>query len=395
MRSLLIFLVVCLAPLTYAKTFSCNKFLNSISEGDTAAITESLISYLSVLLDKRVWDYQELKAFTKALEEKNILSHPFGQTSIDTRLERKIHYENLQNYLDHSSSINKSEVLKWAKSIVEKTEEVKVRREQSEEQAKDVYIKMRMLPVDFTKLNQPPNVSLSHSIEMTQTLVTQDMWMKEMGKNPSYFKRGGDYPVENMSLWSAMMFANKLSVRDGLKPFYDLDHIKWSGRAEDGTLAFEGQEEIDKIIEAVNKKNINEESGYRIPTLNEVLVVYHHIYTTTNTPFEEDVWHQNNAFGQTHEVDMGPSGVRNLLHDFTDIMGHLYIWTNDLEKKPNFAGNGFVILSQTVGGSWNTPVTDFIGTSRAPDLIRHGSGGYPINGLRLVRTIVKLKGLQL
>ena len=35
-------------------------------------------------------------------------------------------------------------------------------------------------------------------------------------------KMQSDYPVESVSWWSVLVFANKLSERHGLKPVYDL-----------------------------------------------------------------------------------------------------------------------------------------------------------------------------
>ena len=54
-----------------------------------------------------------------------------------------------------------------------------------------------------------------------------------------------DNPVENITWWSALVFANKLSEKYGFKPAYDLSEITWKQgtRAENGTLEVESESE--------------------------------------------------------------------------------------------------------------------------------------------------------
>ena len=49
--------------------------------------------------------------------------------------------------------------------------------------------------------------------------VTQDIYETVMGTNPSIFK-GKDLPVENISFYDAIEFCNKLSLAQGLEPYY-------------------------------------------------------------------------------------------------------------------------------------------------------------------------------
>ena len=55
--------------------------------------------------------------------------------------------------------------------------------------------------------------------------VTQWQYQTVMGTNPSKF-RGDDLPVEQVSWFDAVAFCNKLSVREGLTPYYTLKGVE-------------------------------------------------------------------------------------------------------------------------------------------------------------------------
>ena len=67
--------------------------------------------------------------------------------------------------------------------------------------------------------------------EMMKTEVTQKLYQKIMGENPSYFK-GENNPVESVSWYDAIYFCNKLSKECGYTPVYSVngttDVTKWN-----------------------------------------------------------------------------------------------------------------------------------------------------------------------
>jgi len=55
--------------------------------------------------------------------------------------------------------------------------------------------------------------------------VTQKEWIEVMGSNPSKFK-GDNLPVEMVSWYDCVEYCNKRSIKEGLKPYYNIDKNK-------------------------------------------------------------------------------------------------------------------------------------------------------------------------
>lgn len=71
----------------------------------------------------------------------------------------------------------------------------------------------------FEELHQ---VTLSRAFLMHETEVTQSQWQRLMGNNPASNVGDSRLPVERVSAYEAMAYANALSAADGLTPAYDL-----------------------------------------------------------------------------------------------------------------------------------------------------------------------------
>jgi len=61
------------------------------------------------------------------------------------------------------------------------------------------------------------NITLSKGFWMAESEVTQAMWKKIMGTNPSAFPSGGQYPVESVAYEESLLFLQKLSKLSGMQ----------------------------------------------------------------------------------------------------------------------------------------------------------------------------------
>lgn len=87
------------------------------------------------------------------------------------------------------------------------------------------------------------NVTISRSFLISKYEVTQHLWKKVMGDNPSYFL-GDSLPVENINWFHAITFCNKLSQKVGLTPVYTIVNdttILWNNQADGYRLPTEAE----------------------------------------------------------------------------------------------------------------------------------------------------------
>ena len=89
--------------------------------------------------------------------------------------------------------------------------------------------------------------------------VTQKEWLQVMGSNPSKFK-GDNLPVEMVSWYDSIEYCNKRSIKEGLKPYYNIDK---SGK-DPNNMPDPRFGDLDEVKWTVT---INEGAdGYRLPT---------------------------------------------------------------------------------------------------------------------------------
>lgn len=154
---------------------------------------------------------------------------------------------------------------------------------------------------------------------MGKTLVTQGMWEKIMGNNPSAFPLGEDHPVEQVSYQDILRFIKKLTERSGLNQKFQLPtEAQWEYAARSG-----GRDET---------------------------------YAGGENP-DVLAWHGENSSGHTRPVATAkPNGL-----GLYDMSGNVWEWCRDIylpdaykkheTKNPLVTGGSVDRVAR--GGSWN------------------------------------------
>ena len=113
------------------------------------------------------------------------------------------------------------------------------------------------------------HVTLSRGFCMQATEVTQSSWARLMGTSPSYFSRcGGDCPVERVSWYDALAYANAQSRAHGLAECYELRSCRGevgSGRVSGSSSAANGYGLGDFTCASVSFAGLDC-TGFRLPT---------------------------------------------------------------------------------------------------------------------------------
>jgi len=192
-------------------------------------------------------------------------------------------------------------------------------------------------------------------IEVCKYLVTQDMWMEVMEKNPSSCK-GGRRPVESVSWWDALEYCNKLSEKYDLEPVYDLS------KKEEGVLRIN---QIGGESEYPNIADFRKTEGFRLPTKlewewfargGEIAVqdgTFNYTYSGSNN-IDEVAWYEKNSGKQTHDVGTKKPNQLGLY----DCSGNVWEWCYDTSTSGYISEETSYIYDATVeyriirGGSY-------------------------------------------
>ena len=367
--------------------------------------TENFIAYVTELHEQRIVEDTDLLvlAHFDAEAPGARVQNPIPAARATTNTAAAIHRQALAELIA-KGNLDPQEIELWVKQTIEQQNTTQKKRQRTKKKTENSSYKMkfhRIPPGEFYmgRGQDSVEVTLTHTIEVMSTPVTQKMWVDLMGKNPSHFqgKNHGDHPVENVSWYSAIAYANALSKKHGLKPAYDLRELKFEAgtHAEDGTL--------DVEFRTIDTPNINiyRSRGYRLPTEAEaeyVLKAAGKFYTKYHFGDNENdlhkyAWYKANSDSTTHPVaELLPLTIGR--KHFYDLYGNVWEWTNDWNetvyndepvkggKNPTGPKSGPMRVYR--GGSW----TDHADTLRADRRSGRQSGEtLSFVGFRLVRTI--------
>lgn len=234
--------------------------------------------------------------------------------------------------------------------------------------AAEIEVALRFVPDDMNshwlkgviKAESPQHtVILSQPIYLGRFEVTQSEYEKVMGKNPSCFGPNGErkdflvgtdmtnFSVDNVSWNDAADFCAKLSLQEGLKPFYACDG--------------------DNVAPLVG-------NGYQLPTEAEWEFACRAGTTTKywNGDRDEDLakvgWFRENAGGRTHrvgELKANPFGL-------CDVHGNAWEWVRDGWRNENYSFGAYQEKTAT------DPFRPYVGCSDR--MLRGGFWFHPASG---------------
>ena len=231
-------------------------------------------------------------------------------------------------------------------------------------------------------------VTITRDFFMKSTEVTQDEWAALMAANPSGFRAcGGACPVENITWYMALAYANAVSVQEGLKPCY---------------LEPQFNTTYESVDAQSNRAPIWESGpeceGYRLPTEAEweyaaragATTAFHNGSLTDqgceDTGLDAIAWYCGNSDNMTHPVAQKEPNAWGIY----DVAGNVWEWTWDgldpyaEEPLSDPVGPPEDSLRIQRGGSWSFSATFCRSASRtgvAPS--ERGNEA----GLRLARTV--------
>ncbi|MEZ4472095.1 MAG: bifunctional serine/threonine-protein kinase/formylglycine-generating enzyme family protein [bacterium] len=236
---------------------------------------------------------------------------------------------------------------------------------------------LRWVPSGTFTMGSPPDepgrgddevrhpVTLSSPLLVMETPITQGQWAALLGTRPSYFRQGGDTcPVERVSWYEAVAFANALSAAEGLTPAYRVGPA--SGTLGGGLAA--GQPWAAGDFQYASVEPVPGASGYRLPTEAEwegwpaqgrrgpSTRERWRFWASATPALDPIAWYGGNSAKATHPVGQKAANPWGL----HDVLGNVYEWCWDgyapyptgMQQDPHGPPTG--VHRVVRGGSWIT-----------------------------------------
>ncbi len=357
--------------LTFLSEFSALKaaeqcsedVFNNPTEISSRDGTNNFIAYFKILFDYKIIDHSGLNNFISNLGD-GVFVNPVDGRLADVNGVAKIHHTKMEQLLSQRN-LNQEVVLTQAKKFLQNREQVGVMREVTRDHTSNLHREIEFLSVSSgsfqtVELDEELEIVLTNSIEVMSTPVTRGHWREIMGSDQPdsngqdsvVVLPGGrsvgmllDLPVDKITWWSALMFANELSKRRNLVPVYDLSEINW----RPGTNAADGSLVADSGKIKINAPNGDyyKAAGYRLPTIAEQEYMLKFAYTVegrhysqlTKAQLKEYAWFSDYSERQLKPVaHLDPLIVKG--GRFFDLVGNAWEWSWGLYDSYYESSNG-------------------------------------------------------
>ncbi len=362
---LLIFII---SSSSYGKPIcNLNFFAEEISEENVQSLFES---YLKYLVDEKILDSEIIDEFVARLEVEQLMN-PFSLMSFSKEVE--LHEKIFQDYID-SELLDLERVRSFLRRVQQKEGKERVERKVIEEEFESPY-----LPIEFGVIG-PNDGHLDYSFETMTIPVTESHWSQVFGKELRQLKRElihSDLPKVDISAYSQMVFADRLSQQKGFQSVFNLGLNQ-----EEVKQAAMGELYIPDDLHFLFQGNYLEQEGYRLPTKTERAIMVIKMYSSLGKEhflFNRSKYASYNI--RERQLIGGTNPVNINGRDFYDLLGNIEeSHFDDLSFSEN-TGVTKMSLCYVSGGIKKTYGASLLGNQAG---CSHRSD---IMGFRLVRTL--------
>lgn len=227
-----------------------------------------LAAYLEILFEEQFLSVVDIERFAQQLEHGELMNPMTARTA-----GALVHARTLDQMLQRESNLGGLRT--WARNFLETRRAVDQQRERTEGATQPNILDLNFIRVPG-RIIVNPDVAQEYDVgdfEISDTLISEHMFAQEMDPDSvllSVHEDALNAPVTELSWWSALVYANRVSRRHGLRPVYDEEGI-----VGDDPKKFTRQvtPEQNRVLNRAGTQILRTFEGYRLPSFHEILLI--------------------------------------------------------------------------------------------------------------------------